>query len=163
MDDLSEFEFPEEGFERLEDEEFVNEQLAQGKTYQEILGYTDEAMEKFYHAAVALFQREEYERGAEAFVYLTCLNQNNPLYWIGLAMCEQQRGEYETALTAYKMALVINPDDASSYYHAGLCYLSMQDSEHAKEYLKSAISHAEEIPELKSIKEQAVELMSSLP
>lgn len=159
VDDLNDFEFPEDALERLEDDEFVQKQLAEGKTYQEILGYSDEEMEKFYQVAVALFQKEKYEKAADAFVFLTTLNPRVYVYWMGLGMCEQVREEYENALIAYEVAIETIPDDPSAYYYAGICHLRLEERLLARENLKEAIYLCKQQPQNKALKESAEELL----
>lgn len=159
MEDLNDFEFPEDALERLEDDEFVQQQLAEGKTYQEILGYSSEDMEHLYQSAVTLYQSEKYEKAAEAFVFLTTLNPNIYLYWMGLGISEQIREEYENAVMAYEMAIETEPMDPSAYYFAGICHLRLEERLLACQNLKEAIFLASKDPAQKALKESAEELL----
>ena len=53
---------PEEALEQMRDPEVIKRQVAEGKSFQEILGYTDAAMEAFYTAGRNLFLKQEYKK-----------------------------------------------------------------------------------------------------
>jgi len=45
----------------------------------------------------------------------------------------QHRGEYRHAVRTYLYAEVLTPEEPSSYYNAGLCYVELREKERAAE------------------------------
>lgn len=146
---------PNEALERLKDPEVVRRQVKEGKTFQEILGYSNEDMEKFYQAAYGLFQKQEYQKAADAFVFLTTLNPYVHSYWLGLGMSEQLGGGYQGALLAYAMAILTNVENPVAHYHSGSCYRMLQDDENALQSFEMALRCAGDAEEFDNLKERA--------
>ncbi|MFQ5730114.1 MAG: CesD/SycD/LcrH family type III secretion system chaperone, partial [Waddliaceae bacterium] len=82
MENMEEYKIPEEAIEKLKDPEVIRRQIEEGKTFQEIIGYSVDTMEKFYQGAYNLFQQQEYRKAADAFVFLTTLNPYVHNYWL---------------------------------------------------------------------------------
>lgn len=141
--DENEFAIPEEALARLRDPEFMRRYVEEGKTLQDIIGYSHETMEKFYRAARGLFEQKRFREAADAFVFLTTVNPCVHNYWVALGMSEQSTEEYEAALLAYSMAMVTDPADPLPYYHAALCTYLLGDRESALTALDRAISVAD--------------------
>lgn len=158
MEEMEEFKIPEEAIENLKDLQAIREQMKGGETFQEIIGYTPEAMEKFYQIACKLFERQEYEKSANAFVFLTTLNPMVHGYWLGLGMSEQLDGGYQGALLAYAMAILTNVENPIPYYHSASCYQLLDDRENALCSLEMAIKCAEGKEEYVGLKEQAIKV-----
>lgn len=142
MEHLDEFQISKEALEKLKDPLHIKKQVDAGKTFQEILGYSIQTMDKFYEAAYSLFQKQQYEEAADAFVFLTTLNPKVHNYWLGLGMSEQLNEEYDAALMAYSMAIVTNAENPLPHYHSATCYRAVHDKESALLALELAIKHA---------------------
>lgn len=155
MDNIEEFEIPEEALEKLQDPEALRSHLAEGKTFQEILGYDDDTMEKFYGAAHSLFQQGRYQDSADAFVFLTTLNPYVHNFWLGLGMSEQRNEEYESALVAYGMATMTDMDNPLPHFHSGICYYLMGEFDTAVGVLDLAIELCAEREEHAGLKGDA--------
>ena len=158
MDYLEEFRIPEEAIEQLKDPDVLHQQVTEGKTFQEILGYSYATMEKFYHIAYQLFQCQEYRRSADAFIFLTTLNPYVFNYWLGLGMAEQLDGQSDEALMAYGMATLTNPEHPVPHYHSGRCYLDLGNELEALTSLDLAIDYSEDDPEFTVILERAIDV-----
>lgn len=164
MDDLEhmkEFRLADDVVEKLKDSEALRRDLAEGKSLQEIFGYGDVTMEKFYTAAYNLFQKQKYEEAAEAFFFLTTLNAAVYEYWLGLGMSDQLRGEEEAALMAYAMATVTRPDNPLPHYHAAHCHHRLGRTSEALSCLDYAINCSGEKEEHAALKTQAERLQAS--
>ena len=155
MEHMEEYKIPEDAIEKLRDPEVIRRQMEEGKTFQEIIGYSNEAMEKFYLIAHGLFQQQEYQKAADAFVFLTTLNPYTHSYWLGLGMSEQLSGSYQGALLAYAMAILTDIEDPVAHYHSATCYRAIGDLKSALQSLKMAIRCTEERDGFTHIKEQA--------
>ncbi len=162
MENLEEFRIPQEALEKLKDPLYVKNQVAEGRTFQEILGFTLKTMDKFYSAAYNLFQRQQYEEAADAFVFLTTLNPRIHTYWVGLGMSEQLNEEYDAALMAYSMAILTNVENPLPHYHSAACYHALQEKENAVASLEMALQHAGVKEEYAHIKKHAQATLDSL-
>lgn len=162
IDEFSDYYIPPEALEKLEDPEYLEQCIAEGKTFQEILGYTDELMQEMYSNARHHLENEDFENAAAAFVFLTTLNPHIHEYWMGLGMSEQLRGEYETALVAYRMAILTQEDNPILYYHMAACYTAQEDYENAKDCLNLVITHSGNNGEFANIRKSATELLRKI-
>lgn len=162
MEHLEEFQIPKESLERLKDPLFLKKQVEEGKTMQEIIGFTSETMDKFYSAAYQLFQRQQYEESADAFVFLTTLNPRVHNYWLGLGMSEQLNEEYHSALIAYSMAVLTDNANPLPHYHSAACYHAVHDPEGALLSLEMAIQCAGDNPDHAFIKSHSQSALNSL-
>lgn len=142
MDEHNEFAIPQEVVETLRDPEVIKQYVEEGKTFQEIIGYEDATMEKFYAAAYRLFERGEFRQAADAFIFLTTLNPYTHKYWLGLGMAEQSTEEFEAALVAYAMAVMIQVSNPIPHFHSATCYYRMGDKNSAAQSLDLAIEQA---------------------
>lgn len=134
-----EFKIPDEAMERLKDPEVIRSYIADGKTFQEIIGYSTETMEKFYQGACRLFEQHRYDDAADAFVFLTTLNPYVHNYWLALGMAEQAREEYSAALVAFGMAGVNDASNPASLWHSAHCYYLIGDRKASLDVLQKLL------------------------
>ena len=142
-DDLDEFKLSKKAKEKLKNKELLKKELAKGKTPQEILGFKNETMAKFYRAAYQLFEHKRYIDAANAFLFLVTLNTHNHDYWLGLGMSVQLCGDYEGAIDAYEMAAVTDVESPVPYFYLAKCLFAIHDRESALQALELAIEYAE--------------------
>ena len=138
-----EFQIPEDAMERLRDPEVIKTYIAEGKTFQEILGYDNEIMEKFYQGACRLFENRRYDEASDAFVFLTTLNPYVHNFWLALGMAEQSREEFSAALVAYGMAGINDPSNPVSLWHTAHCHYLMSEPRQAREMLERLLNVCE--------------------
>jgi len=162
MEHMDEYKIPEDAVERLKDPEVIRKQMQEGKTFQEIIGFSPEKMEKFYHIAHNLFLKQEYQKAADAFIFLTTLNPYVHNYWLGLGMSEQLYGGYQGALLAYAMAIMTDVDSPVAHYHSASCYRALDDQQSALRSLDLAIQCSGNTEEHKKLKEQALSAKNAL-
>ncbi len=156
MEDLEEFMIPKEAFERLKDPDLMRQYVEEGRIFQEILGFADETMDKFYQVAHALFTHHRLKEASDAFLFLTTLNPFVPEYWLGLGMCEQLNEEYRQALVAYGMVVIADRHHAVAHYHSAACHNGMGDLDQAIFSLDKAIHAAGEDENFAEIKKLSV-------
>ena len=159
---LDEFRIDEEMKVKLKDKDFLSQCRSEGKLYQHILGYSQETMEKFYLAAYSLFQKEQYEKAADAFLFLVTLNPKVHNFWLGLGMAEQMLERYTDALFAYQMSALSDEKDPLSYFHAAKCYFAIRENDLAQQSLDKAIKYAKGRREFDSLRAQAKEAKALL-
>lgn len=154
-DDIGEFKLSKKVKARLKNKKLLQKQLAEGKSAQEILDFSDETMAKFYGAAYRLFEHHRYQEAGKAFLFLVTLNPYNHDYWVGLGMCAQLTKEFEAAIDAYEMAAICRIDSPVPYFYLAKCLFSLHDRDSALQALDLAIDYAENHPEYSDLKAQA--------
>lgn len=161
-DDLGEFKISKKIKEKLKNKKQLKKELASGKTAQEIMGFSDETMAKFYKAAYHLFENRRYSDAENAFLFLVTLNPYNHEYWLGLGMTTQLSGDYEAAIDAYEMAAIHNIESPIPYFYLAKCLFAMHDRESALQALNLALEYAGDLPEYVELKQQALAAQSLL-
>lgn len=155
QDDLSEFQLSEKAKAKLKDKKLLKKELAEGKTAQEIMGFSDETMAKFYKAAYLLFEHKRYQDAGNAFLFLATLNPHHHEYWLGLGMATQLCQDYEAAIDAYELAALCDIASPIPYFYLAKCLFAIHDRESALQALNLAIETADDIDEYADLKRQA--------
>ena len=154
-DPLGEFRLSDTTKVRLKDKQLLKKELAEGRTAQEIMSFSDATMSKFYQAAHLLFERQHYEDAANAFFFLTTLNPHYHEYWLGLGMSTQLSQDYEAAIDAYELAALCDLSSPVPYFYLAKCLFAIHDRENALQALDLAIENAENRKEYAELKQQA--------
>lgn len=141
---------------KLADTERLKKEIAAGKSAQEILEFSDEAMAKFYGAAYQLFQYKKYPDAANAFLFLVTLNPYNFDYWLGLGMATQMCNEFDAAIDAYEMAAICKVDSPVPYFYLAKCFFAIHDRDNALTSLDLALEYSEENEEYADLRNQAL-------
>ena len=157
QDDFSEFQLSQKTKEKLKNKKLLEKELAQGKTAQEIIGFSDQTMAKFYRAAYQLFEHKRYSDAAHAFLFLATLNPHHHEYWLGLGMATQLNHDYESAIDAYELAAYCDISSPVPYFYLAKCLFAIHDRESALQALNLAIETADELEEYAELKKQAVQ------
>lgn len=153
--ELEDFKLSKKAKEKLNNQDLLKKELASGKTPQEILGFKEEAMAKFYQAAYQLFEHKRYVDAANAFLFLVTLNTYNHDYWLGLGMSAQLCGDYESAIDAYEMAAVTDVESPVPYFYLAKCLFAIHDRESALQALDLALEYADGQDQFLELMEQA--------
>lgn len=161
IEGMGEYEIPAEAMEQIKDPHALKRQIDEGKTLQEIFGYDDATMVKFYLCAKNLFERQEWKKSADAFLFLTSLNPYISSYWLGLGMSEQLRGKFQGALLAYAMAILTDVENPLPHYQSAKCYQSMGEMQNGIFSLELAVECAKRKPEYSNILEAAEEMLKA--
>jgi type III secretion system low calcium response chaperone LcrH/SycD len=140
MDHLEEFRIPEEAIARMQRPGFLEKALSEGKTLQEIIGFSETTMEKFYQSACVMFHEGRFKHSEDAFTFLTTLNPNTFAFWLGLAMSYHHLEEYEQALLAYSCASNADRTHPLPDFYAASCHLSLGNKEQTAHHLEDAIA-----------------------
>lgn len=150
-----EFSLSKEVKEKLKHKKELKIEISEGKSPQEIMGFSTETMAKFYQAAYLLFENKQYEDSANAFLFLATLNPHNPEYWVGLGMATQLNHDYESAIDAYEVAALSDITSPIPYFYLAKCLFAIHDRESALQALDLAIETADELPEFTALKQEA--------
>lgn len=154
-DDLSEFKLSKKAKAKLKNKKQLKKELAEGKSAQEIMGFSEEVMAKFYASAYHLFESRRYVDAADAFLFLVTLNPYKHDYWLGLGMATQMCQNYEGAIDAYEMASICDIVNPVPYFYLAKCLFAIHDRTSALQALDLAIETADDVPEYAELKKQA--------
>lgn len=155
-DELSEFKLSKKAKAKLKNKKLLKKELAEGKSAQEIMGFSEDAMAKFYEAAYHLFEYKRYVDAADAFLFLVTLNPYKHDYWLGLGMATQMCHDFEGAIDAYEMASICNIVNPVPYFYLAKCLFAIHDRTSALQALDLAIEAAGDLPEYEELKRQAI-------
>lgn len=162
MDLPDEFKIPEEAQERLIDREMLRKFIKEGKSLQEIIGYSDQLMEGLYQAALGIFKEGRFTQANDGFLFLTTINPYVYAYWLGLGMTYQKLEEYEQALLAYECCLALEQDAPLPNYHTASCHYLLGDTEKALDVLQATINKCKESPDHTHLLKQAEETVEKI-
>lgn len=154
-EDIGEFKLSKKVRAKLKNKALLKKEFAAGRTAQEIMGFSEETMAKFYGAAYRLFEHRRYQEAANAFLFLVTLNPYHHEYWVGLGMTTQMAGDYEAAIDAYEMAAICKIDSPVPYFYLAKCLFAIHDRESALQALNLAIEYSGDSTEYSDLKTQA--------
>lgn len=155
QDELDEFHLSKRVKAKLKNKKLLEKELAEGKTAQEIMEFSDKSMAKFYNAAYILFEHKRYQDAANAFLFLATLNPHHHEYWLGLGMATQLSQDYESAIDAYELAALCDISSPVPYFYLAKCLFAIHDRESALQALNLAIETADDLEEYTELKHQA--------
>ena len=132
-----------DALEALTDEELISvEELArkclmEGAALADVQGYTEDEMEAVYHLAYNAYRQGKYEDARKLFSFLALNDHLESRFWMGLAATCQVSGDYRQAVAGYEMAAVLEATNPWPPFHAGECYLAMNDWERSAKALQA--------------------------
>ena len=106
-------------------------QCLDGASLAAVKGYSDEELEALYHVAYELYGQRRYEDAKAVFQFLTLHEHADGRFWFGLGGCCQHLREYESAITAYGCATLVDVTNPVYAFHGGECHMALQDWENA--------------------------------
>lgn len=130
----------------VEEKQF-NEHVLSGGTIQEFAGVDDTTINCLYQGAKRLYEQDFLESAADAFLFLTGLNPDMDVFWLGLGNAEFYRKNYPQAVTAYSKAIEINPFNPSSHMALSECYETMGEKDKALNTVVLALTTIQDNPE----------------
>ena len=138
MDIPDHLRIPEDIVERLQKPTGFRDAIEHGKSLQEIIGYSDEVMQKLYELALEVFHKGRFREAADGFLFLTTLNPYVYAYWMGLGMSQQSLEEYEQAMLAYECATSADSTAPQPHYYLAACHLLMGEKAEGRLHLIAA-------------------------
>ena len=98
------------------------------------------AQERALHAeAFSQYEKGEYRTAAALFTQLILIDPFSFAYWQGLASAKQLCRDYEAALQAWSLAVLIETKDPSSYFHVAECLMYLEQPQEALLALEEAL------------------------
>ena len=128
----------------------------------EIFGATSEDLDCFYERARDCFEKENYDDASDICLLLSKLDPLEPTYWVALGMCEQLKGKYQAAASAYAAAIDLNRDDLTPGLYAARCLVDLGEVSLARALLVELLNVEVETEEGSFFAAEAAELISEL-
>lgn len=119
--------------EPVDQNNFLNRLLEENVEMQQYLNISDEVLAKYYVMAAEILQEHNFENSRDAFLFLTFLNPNYANFWIGLGMSEQALGCFDEAISAYRLAEVLDPQNPTIHINAFKCHKALDNQQLADE------------------------------
>ena len=130
--------------ERLKNKQQLLEWLEQGKSLQDIFGFSDEALIEFYEAAKKIFEQKRFCEAIKAFTFLTNLAPNVPAFWLGLGIAQQNNKEWEQAILSFQAAYELEQINFIPYKLCIECLIEIGNEKDAIITLDLAEKYADE-------------------
>ena len=118
-------------------EELAKKCLMEGAALADVQGYTGDEMEAVYHLAYNAYRQGKYPDARKLFQFLALNEHVESRFWMGLAATCQMSGEHRQAVAAYEMAAVLEATNPWPPFHAGECYMAMNDWERSAKALQA--------------------------
>lgn len=120
---------------KYQDPELLLEEVEKEGLLRDILDISEEDMKGFYSTAKTLFDENNYQDAADAFMALVTLDGMVPQYWLGLGASELYRREYASAQECLAMAANFDFDDPLLHIYAAELGIKTNDKELVSESL----------------------------
>lgn len=133
--------------ELLKDKKATAKKFRLGANYQQVLGFSDDALIGFYDTAYHLMEQQRFEDAADAFFFLTQMGPLVKTFWMGLGHCERLANRIEQAIPAYLMAISTDPGDKECYLECMRGLLMVGKITQSLELLDMGIDYADQHPE----------------
>lgn len=130
--------------EHLQNKKRLLKELLAGKSIQEIWGFSESKMAKFYKSAYLLLSEQKFEEAVDAFVFLVTISPTHSEYWMGLGTALEFCHNYEEAIDAFEIAAIFNLYNPWPYFYLGKCLFAIHDRKGAKQAIELAIEYAKE-------------------
>lgn len=129
------------------DDKAFCDHILKGGTIQEFAGVDNKTMDCLYQGAKRLYELQLLEDAADAFLFLTGLNPDAHVFWLGLANAEFHRKNYKEALSAYDKVIERNPFDPSFHMALCECYEALGEKDKALRAVDLALAAIQNNPE----------------
>jgi tetratricopeptide (TPR) repeat protein len=131
----------------LSDVEEMEEIMADGVSFQEVFGITNEQMLDFYEVGLALDREKFLSDAADVFYLLCALNAQVESFWIALGCVEWKLEHYQDALIAYTTAMLRNEDNYETQLNVAQCMAKLGHPQDAKEVVTDLLEEIKDKPE----------------
>lgn len=153
---MNEFEISKELIYKLKNKSEILADLLSGQIPQNIYGYSDETMKKFYQAAHRFLEQKKYSESLDAFVFLVTMRPCDYAYWIGLGSALQSCKEYESAIDAYELAATYDLENPWAYFYLANCLFAIHDRTSALQAIELALDYADRNEAFSEVKTKAL-------
>lgn len=141
--------------------DLADERIKTSDSFKKFIGFSEETMGKFYHAAYALYEAKHLEQAADSFYFLCAIDPLSYQFWLGYGYSEHLLHRFDSALHAYAMASLTNINDPAPYYLSAQCYEKIGNIPEAINSLNLTINHST-LEDHKQIKNASFEMKNRL-
>ena len=124
-------------------------------TLQELLGISDVVFEHFYQGGVRYYQSGYFKEAGDIFYCLSVLSPLRFSVWLSLGITEKLLHAHESALRAFSMAAILDPDAVAPHLYSGECYLALHKNDLAEASLKYALECVRDAAEEPAVSHRA--------
>jgi tetratricopeptide (TPR) repeat protein len=129
---------------------FAKAYRGMGEAYKK-LGRKTEAEENLQKAAEIYMNKQMDENAEQVLNEILAINPNTVNVFNSLGILYRKQGRCQDALTQYKRAQKVDPNEEKILYNIGRCYVEMKDLEKAKEAFVKALELNPDFEEAKQI------------
>jgi len=153
-----------ENVQRLETaiNDIIDKIANKGMLPKDAIGLDSEVVEGIYAQAYRLYNTGKYADATYLFRLLVMLNATENKYILGLAASLHMLKDYKSAIEAYTLCSIMDPENPLPQYHCSDCFIQMKDYLSAMLCLEMTIKRAGDKAEFAQIKERAALNLESL-
>lgn len=153
----------EAGVENAQDADKIMQQVTKmGAFPKDLFGMSDAMVEGVYAQAYRLYNSGKYKEACELFRLLIMINAMEPKYTMGFGACHHMLKDFKSAIDAYQICAMLEPNSPVPHYHSSDCYIQMGDAISAIIELEVAVKRAGDKPQFKMLKDRAVLTIESI-
>lgn len=133
-----------DGLKMLDNPEKFKDFLAQGKAISDVLGFSQDAIDKFYAQAHHLIAQKRYKEAKDAFFFLVTIAPQMSEGWLGLGLAYGQCHETEGAIHSFLRAIALSPHKADGYIAFIRLFTALNDMKNAQKVCEIGMSFVKE-------------------
>lgn len=152
----------------LEDKELrkaAGDFFTMGGEYRHILNMTGEQIESIYALALEFYKADKYDKAGPLCQLICFIDGKQRKYWRALGAVRQMQDETEAAVSAYSMALMLEPENPSVLIDMGNTLLTAGALTRARDAFQGVLDISPDDPAYESLRETArkrMELIDAL-
>lgn len=89
--------------------------LEQGKSIQQLLGFSPETMKKFFEVGLKLVKEGNFAKAKDVFYFLVTLASETPAFWLGLGFSNARLNNFDEARGAFQQVIDLDPKNGDAY------------------------------------------------
>lgn len=133
-----------DGLKMLDNPEAFKKFLAEGKSVSDMLGFSEESIDKFYEVAHQLIAQKRFKEAKDAFFFLVTVAPQISECWLGLGLAYGQCKETEGAIQSYLRAIALSPHKADGYIAFARLFTALNDVPSAQKVCDIGMSFVKE-------------------
>lgn len=94
--------------------------------------FSQEDYKTLYTIGFGLYEAGDAKQAKHVFHQLVLAKPLQSEYWFGMGCCLQMLKQYEEALSAWAMCSLIDGHNPLPHFHAGECYMAMEETAEAR-------------------------------
>lgn len=109
--------------------------------------FTSEDYKTLYTIGYGLYEAGDAKQAKHVFHQLVLAKPLQSEYWFGMGCCLQMLKQYEQALSAWAMCSLLDGHNPIPHFHAGECYMAMQEAQEARKAFRLFVHMAKNEPQ----------------